>query len=122
MFVTLLLANVAASLLVCLAITLVFYLPLARLLKSRFSEEAASVWMKFALFAVFAAGISVGTRIWDIERYADPRATGAISQDLIALEVYKTVIATLQVGALLLFVLLLVLALVRLAGKKSPGG
>lgn len=119
MFVTLLLANLAASLLVCLAAVLIFRLPLAKVLKDRFSEDAAAVWMKFILFTVFVIGISVGTRIWEIERYAEPQRSVTISQNLLALEVYKTVIATMQVSAVLLFVLLTVVGLAYLAKKKS---
>lgn len=119
MFVTLLLANLVASLLVCLATVLIFSFPLAKVLKDRFSEDAAAVWMKFILFTVFVIGISVGTRIWEIERYADPQKGGAISQNLLVLEVYKTVIATMQVSAVLLFVLLTVVGLTYLARKKS---
>jgi len=122
MFVSLLLANVAASFLACLGIALIFYFPLAQLLRNQFSADAASVWIKFILFAVFVVGISVGTRIWELERYADPRSGGAISQDVLALEVYKTVIATLQVDGFLLFVLLALVGLIYLARRKSQGG
>ena len=119
MFITLLLANLAASFLVCLVTVLIFYFPVARAFKSRFTEATASLWMKFILFAIFVIGMSVGTRIWDIERYADSQTGVVISQDLLALEVYKTVIATMQVSAVLLFVLLAMVGLAYLARKKT---
>jgi hypothetical protein len=119
MFITLLLVNLTASLLVCLATVLIFRSPLVKLVKSHFAEEAAAVWIKFILFTIFVIGISVGTRLWDIEKYIDPQTGGTINQDLLALEIYKTVIATMQVNAVLFFVLLAVVGIVYLAKKKS---
>lgn len=118
MFITLLLVNLGASLLICLLTVLIFRLPLTRLLEQRCSAAAAAVWVKFILFLVFVIGTTVGTRIWEIEHYADPKAPAPISQDVLALEVYKTVISTLQVSAVLLVVLLTVVGLAYLTKKK----
>jgi hypothetical protein len=63
------------------------------------------------MFAIYVVGISSGVRIWDLEKYISPTALGdktrealALTLDRCILELYRTVIGTLQGVAWMLLV------------------
>ncbi len=106
MFIVFLIVNFIVALIVGVAIVLPFRKPILNLLRSRFSEEAAVVWGKYLALAIIIIGITVGTRVWDLEKFVPSTGGLELTRDFAAIEVYKTTIATLQVDALLLFVVL----------------
>jgi len=108
MFISFLIANLLVAILVCAVIALPFRSSLLKYLKSRFSEEASVVWARYLVLAIFIIGISVGTRVWDLEKFVSSTDSIVLTPDLAALEIYKTTIATLQIVATLLFVILVV--------------
>jgi hypothetical protein len=111
-FFTLLLLTLGVALLTSLVVVLFFRKPIRQILDRVIGDDLASGWQRFLLFAIFVVGVSSGVQIWKIEQYARPDPNGppgarALSLDAtsIGLEIYRTVIQTLQgvAWALLLF-------------------
>ena len=104
-------------------ITLVAYVafrhPLRQLIVHRFGEEPARDWARYVLFLVGSLSMAIGTRVWDMERYAVEGASVAISRDMLILELYRTAIATLACNAAFSLVVLLILWAASLAKRKT---
>ncbi|MEK7832868.1 MAG: hypothetical protein AAB401_17390 [Acidobacteriota bacterium] len=117
MLVTFLIAGATAT-----VVALLFNQPVKKILDRLVSEELSATWKRYILFAVYIVGISGGVRVWDLEKYITPRANDgsliALTFDRWVLEVYKTVIGTLQSVAwmLLIFFLFALLAYVVVRG------
>lgn len=117
MLVTFLIAGATAT-----VVALLFSQPVKKILDRLVSEELSATWKRYILFAVYIVGISGGVRVWDLEKYITPRANDgsliALTFDRWVLEVYKTVIGTLQSVAwmLLIFFLFALLAYVVVRG------
>ena len=129
MFVTLLFVNFVIAFVVCLVIVLVFRSPIDKILHRLVTEEIYNAWAKYILFAMYVVGISGGVRIWDLEKYITPQTPGgsvlALTNDRWVLELYRTVIGTLQSVAwmLLLFFIFALIAFVIVKGlemRKKP--
>ncbi|MCM2358928.1 MAG: hypothetical protein NDI77_12320 [Geobacteraceae bacterium] len=119
MFIMLLVVNLSIALIICLATAAVFRKMLAGYLRNYCSEEGSSIWVKFMSFLLCIIGITAGTRIWEVERYLVNGRTVELSREQMALEMYKTLIATLQICALMLFVFLTCAWIASLIKKKS---
>ncbi len=82
------------------------------------AEELSSAWHRYVKFAIYVVGISGGVRIWDLEKYITPRTKDQVviilNGDRWVLEVYRTIIGTLQSVAwmLLLFFAVALIAFV----------
>ncbi|MBL8187191.1 MAG: hypothetical protein JNK38_04245 [Acidobacteria bacterium] len=117
MLVTFLIAGATAT-----VVALLFNQPVKKILDRLVSEELSATWKRYILFAVYIVGISGGVRVWDLEKYVTPRANDgsliALTFDRWVLEIYKTVIGTLQSVAwmLLVFFLFALLAYVVVRG------
>ena len=124
MFITLLIANFLVAFLVCLIIAIVFRKPIDKILQRLVAEDIYTAWSKYIVFAIYVVGISGGVRIWDLEKYISPQnKDGVILQltsDRWILEIYRTVIGTLQSNAwmLLLFFIFALLAYVIVKGLE----
>ncbi|UCF36979.1 MAG: hypothetical protein JSU96_19620 [Acidobacteriota bacterium] len=111
MFLSLLLTTFLIALGVSTVIALVFKPALNRILERILMDPIYSSWVRYLMFAIYVVGISSGVRIWDLEKYITPR-TGAgttleplvLNTERWVLEVYRTVIGTLQGAAWLLLV------------------
>lgn len=116
MFLSLLLVTFAISFLTALAVHLLFKRPIGDILKRIVSEELSAAWRRYIIFAIYVVGISGGVRIYDLERYitapAAPRGEAAepltLTADRWTLEVYRTIIETLQSIAWMLLVFFVV--------------
>ncbi len=138
MFLSLLLVTFAIAFLTSLAVHQLFKRPIGDILKRIVSEELGAAWQRYIVFAIYVVGISGGVRIYDLERYitapAAPRGEAAEPLTLTAnrwtLEVYRTVIETLQSIAwmLLVFFVVALVAYVVVRGfeywaaRKARGG
>lgn len=118
MFPVLLAATFLASLLVCAMTVVLFLPPIARILKTRLTAQATALWTRSLLFAVCVAGVAVGARIWDLERYMQ---AGPISTDQLSLEIYKTVIATAEANVAVVLLVALGVGLVALVKRPDTG-
>jgi hypothetical protein len=109
MFITLLIANFLVAFIVCLIIAVVFRKPIDKILQRLVAEDIYTAWSKYIVFAIYVVGISGGVRIWDLEKYISPQTKDGtileLTSDRWILEIYRTVIGTLQSNAwmLLLF-------------------
>lgn len=109
MFLTLLVVTFAVASLVASIVAWVFAKPADQILKRILADEISSAWRRYLMFALFVVGISSGVRIWDLEKYiTKPPIKDAeiiqLTTDRWILEVYRTVIETLQGAAYVLLV------------------
>jgi len=109
MFITLLIVTFAIAFVVASAVVLIFGRPIDKILARIISDEISKAWLKYLKFAIYITGISSGVRIWDLEKYiTKPRYEGSeivqLNAERWVLEVYRTVIGTLQGVAWMLLV------------------
>jgi uncharacterized membrane protein len=100
MFIWLLVVTLAVSAAVCFVVTRLFEKPIGHILTRVVSEELGFAWHRYITFAIYVVGISGGVRIWALEKYITPGAKdeGVVELDAARwiLEVYSTVLETLQ--------------------------
>jgi len=92
------------------------------------SQELAHAWRRYVTFAAYVVGISGGVRVHHLEQYVNARSTDNVVLDLTpeawTLDVYRTVIGTLQSLAWMLLVVfvvaLLAFVIVRAFELRSP--
>jgi multidrug efflux pump subunit AcrB len=121
MFVELLIVTFVIALAMSALVALLFAKPMGRILSRLVSDELASTWGRYIIFAIFVVGISGGARLWEVEKYITPDKDGRILQLTSGrwiVEVYKTVIGWLQSIAwmLLVFFLFALIAYVTVRG------
>lgn len=109
MFITLLIVTFAIAFVVSSIVVLVFAKPIDKILVRIISDEISRAWSKYLKFAIYVTGISSGVRIWELEKYiTEPRYEGSkiveLNPERWVLEVYRTIIATLQGAAWMLLV------------------
>jgi len=108
MFIWLMVVTLAVSAAVCFFATRFFDKPIGSILTRIVSKELAFAWHRYITFAIYVVGISGGGRIWALERYISPNTPGEATFELNAarwtLEVYRTVVETLQGIAWMLLV------------------
>ena len=118
MFFTLLIVTFVIALAVSFGAVRLFDRPIASILRRIVAEELSGAWHRYIKFAAFVVGISAGVRIHELERYIS--APGKDEEVLVltaerwTLEVYRTVIETLQ-GIAWMLLLVFVVALLAYA-------
>ena len=124
MFITLLIVNFAIAFIVCFIIVQIFRTPVEKILQRLVAEDIYSAWSRYITFALYVVGISGGVRFWDLEKYLTPSTTGGtvlqLSSERWVLEIYRTIIGTLQSDAwmLLLFFIFALIAFVIVKGLE----
>jgi hypothetical protein len=112
MFLTLLVVTFLVALVVCFVVARIFSGSVRRILARLVSEELSDAWHRYILFALYVVGISRGVRLYALEQYVLPRpdnqAPLVLTPERWTLEVYRTVIETLQGVAWMLLVFFLV--------------
>ncbi len=128
MFITLLIVTFLIALLVCFILVRIFNKPLHGILNRLIEESLSGAWLSYLKFAIYVVGISSGVRIWQLERYITPdNPAGSeileLNLDRWTLEIYRTIIGTLQGVAWLLLVFfifaLIAYVIVRLVEAKK---
>ena len=109
MFITLLIVTFVIAFVVSSIVVLFFNKPLDKILSRIISDEISKAWLKYLKFAIYVTGISSGVRIHQIEKYITrPMHEHAeivqLTTERWILEVYRTVIGTLQGVAWMLLV------------------
>ena len=108
MFLTLLLVTFAVALLVSFIVARLFSASIRRILERVVSPDLAGAWHRYLIFALYVVGISGGVRMYSLEQYINPRDPKSpaliLNADRWTLEVYRTVIETLQSTAWMLLV------------------
>ena len=108
MFITLLVVTFTIALATSLGVVRLFRGPVESILGRVVEKTLAGAWHRYLNFAVVVVGVSGGVRIWELEKYITPRELDALpialNLDRWVLEVYRTLIGTLQSAAWLLLV------------------
>jgi len=109
MFVILLAVTFVIALVVSSIVVLMFAKPIDGILQRIISDPISQAWTKYVKFAIYVVGISSGVRIWELERFITPaQFKGAeilqLTRDRWVLELYRTIIESLQGVAWLLLV------------------
>lgn len=108
MFLTLLIVTFFIAALVSFIVARLFDRSLRQILGRLVAEDLSTAWHRYIVFAIYVVGISGGVRIWSLEQYIMPRERNAapltLNPDRWTLEVYRTVIGTLQSVAWMLLV------------------
>ncbi|MGH7929994.1 MAG: hypothetical protein ACREQV_19630, partial [Candidatus Binatia bacterium] len=84
--------------------------PIDGILKRIIADDISFAWLKYMRFAMYVVGISQGARVWELERYITPVRFDEkaqilqLTQDRWILEIYRTIIETLQGIAWMLLV------------------
>ena len=135
MFMTLLLVAFLLSSAVSGGISRAVSQPMQSILARIIADPISEAWVRYLKFAILVVGISSGVRIGEIERYISPNNWQekpeilALTNERWVLEVYRTVIETLQGVAMMLlafFVISLVAFVVlriselRQAARTAP--
>lgn len=124
MFVTLLLVTFIISLVMSTIAAFLFARPITKILARLVGEELAPSWQRYILFALYIVGVAEGTRLWDMEKYITPNSEGVIlqlSSDRWIIEIYKSIIGSLQGIAwmLLVFFIIALISYVIVKGFES---
>jgi hypothetical protein len=108
MVITLLITTFVIALVVASVVVLIFTRPIDNILKRIVPSEISSAWAKYLKFALYVVGIGGGVRVWDFEKYltrVDPyRDLVQLTSDRWMLEIYQTIIGTLQSTSMVLLV------------------
>lgn len=110
MFLILLGVTFALALTVSLITAKAFSKPINNILNRIIADDISLAWVKYLKFAIVVTGISTGVRLYDLERYIGSQNGDSDSRilDLTyerwALEIYRTIIETLQGIAWLLLI------------------
>ncbi len=109
MFITLLIVTFLIALFVSFIVMRLFTPSIDGILKRIIAEEISIAWLRYMKFAIIVVGISSGVRIWELEKYITPSRLDEntillLTAERWTLEIYRTVIDTLQGLAWLLLV------------------
>lgn len=139
MFLTLLAVTFAVAFLTAAIVAGFFRDPVDRILARIIADDVSGAWRKYITFAIYVTGVSGGVRIWDLEKYITPERMprpraleGAVetvstvlelTTERWVLEVYRTLIGTLQSIAWMLLVFfifaLIAYVIVRIGERRT---
>ncbi len=112
MFYTLLFVTFLVSLGVSVFTVQLFDKPLARILDRIVADDLGSAWCRYIKFAAYVVGISGGVRLYELEQYITARHKDmkilALTGETWTLEVYRTIIGTLQSIAWMLLIVFVI--------------
>jgi hypothetical protein len=96
------------ALLVCYIVSRLFNDSIYKILKLIVPEAINEAWLKYIKFAIYVVGISGGVRVWDLEKYItsryDNREIVQLTAERWTLEIYRTLIGSLQSIATVLLI------------------
>lgn len=127
MFLTLLAVTLLLSACVSWLASRAFSHPIGAILERIIADNISGAWLKYMKFAILVVGVSSGVRIAELERYitepqwiaADRARIIALTPERWLLEVYRTIIETLQGVAWLLLVFFVVALLAYVVVRLS---
>jgi len=108
MFYLLLVVTFLVALLVCYIVSRLFNDSIYKILNLIVPEAINQAWLKYIKFAIYVVGISGGVRVWDLEKYItsryDNREIVQLTAERWTLEIYRTLIGSLQSIATVLLI------------------
>ncbi|MDP2039250.1 MAG: hypothetical protein Q8S39_00580 [Ignavibacteria bacterium] len=106
MFFTLLLVTFALAVITSFIIAKFFEKPIGKILNRIIADDISGAWQKYLKFAIYVVGISGGVRIWELEKYLTNTSL-QLTNERWVLEIYRTIIETLQSTAWMLLIFFL---------------
>ena len=108
MFVTLLVVTFVIALAFSLLVVWLFKKPIDSILGRIITADISGAWNRYISFAIVVVGVSGGVRVWDLEKYITQQNKEMeivfLNSERWVLEIYRTIIGTLQSTAWLLLV------------------
>ena len=128
MFYTLLLVTFIVSVVVSFIVVTTFDKSIIALLNRIIQDQISILWQKYIKFAAYVVGISGGVRIYQLERYISAQHKDVevlvLNTERWTLEIYRSVIETLQCLAWLYFIvfifMLIAYVVLRCFDAKKP--
>ena len=124
MFISLLAATFVIALVVAIIIAKLCDGSIHRILARIVRDDISDAWHRYLKFAIIVVGLSGGVRLWELEQYIrqglGTEAPKVLTTDRWVLEIYSTIIGTLQSVAwmLLLFFLVSLIAYIIVRGQE----
>ena len=127
MIVTLLIATFIIALVVASLVAFIFAKPIGGIMARVVPGDISRAWTRYLVFAIYVFGIGGGVRVWDFEKYLAPTPPTnqlvTLTADRWMLEIYQTIIGTLQSTATMLLVFfvfaLIAVVIVRFAEIRA---
>lgn len=108
MIITLLLSTFVIAFAVASIVVFVFNKPIEAILRRVVPVDISYAWTRYLRFAIYVVGIGGGVRVWDFEKYLtlqEPyKEVVQLTSERWILEIYNTVIGTLQSVAMVLLI------------------
>lgn len=129
MFFALLVVTFAVSTVVSVLVAMAFARPAKEILRRIIGDDISIVWRRYLMFALYVVGISSGVSIYNLEKYVTKPAYKdseivQLTHERWTLEVYRTIVETLQglAWVLLVFFVIALFAFVfvRLIEHRRP--
>ena len=127
MFLTLLLVTFLIAAMISFLVVWLFTNPIRSILLRIIADEISEAWVRYITFGLYVVGISAGVRINQLERYItrpplEHAEVVTLNPERWVLEVYRTVISTLQglAGVLLVFFIVALIAFVVVRIFERP--
>ena len=113
MFITLFAVTFVISALVSAVLATIFGRPIDSIMQRVISDPISQAWVKYVKFAIYVVGVSSGVRIWEPDQYSTPHSNQNLgmlvsTKERWVLEIYRTIIESLQAIAWLLLVFFVV--------------
>ena len=128
MFMSLLIITFVTAVLVSFLVARLFRKSIEAILNRIVAEALSNAWQRYITFAIYVVGVSGGVRVYELERYitstSEERGPLILTSERWTLELYRTVIETLQSVAwlLLIFFLFALIAFVVVRGFELKHG
>jgi len=127
MIASLLVTTFVIAFVVASIVVLIFSKPIDNILKQVVPPELSYAWARYLRFAIYVVGIGGGVQVWSFEKYLTqqepPKGLIQLTADRWMLEIYNTVIGTLQSTAMILLVFfvfaLIAVVLVRIFENRE---
>ena len=134
-YLTLLLVTFIVSLSTAALLAKLFRELVDQILGRIIADDVSSAWRKYITFAIYVTGVSGEVRIWDLEQYITSRVAPApllegmektarvveLTAERWGLEVYRTLIGTLQSVAWMLLVFFVFALIAYVIVRVSEG-
>jgi hypothetical protein len=121
MFFALLIVTFLVALIVSFGVAKMFSDSIRRILERLVSPDLSGAWHRYLIFALYVVGISGGVRVYSLEQYVNPRDPKepalVLNANRWTLEVYRTVIGTLQAAAWMLLVVFIFLLIAYVVAR-----
>lgn len=106
MIISLLITTFVIAFAVTSLVVAIFTRPIDAILKRAVPPDISPAWRRYLQFALYVVGIGGGVRVWDFEKYlvqVEPYPDVVpLTSERWMLEIYETIIGTLQSTTLLL--------------------